>query len=64
MARHIAKKSLTPEAKLVLDEGRKFWKRYHSLQFGRTIRDEFNSTDQMLAGIKSADRLNSTSGMT
>lgn len=40
MAKHIAKMKFSPEAKAVLDEGRKVWKSYHAMQFGRTIRDE------------------------
>jgi len=41
MVKYLAKQELTPEAKAVLAEGRKLWKRYHAMQFGRTIRDEF-----------------------
>lgn len=41
MAKYLAKLKLTPEAKALLDEGRELWKRYHGMQFGRTIRDEF-----------------------
>jgi hypothetical protein len=47
MSKYVGKQKLTPEAKAVLDEGRKLWRSYHSMQFGRTIRDEYklNSTD-------------------
>ena len=41
MAKYLAKQKLTPEAKAVLDEGRKLWARFHTMQFGRTIRDDF-----------------------
>ena len=41
MVEYLAKKKQTAESKAVLDEGRKLWKRYHGMRFGRTIRDEF-----------------------
>lgn len=41
MSRHIAKHKLSPEAKAVLDEGRKLWKQYHATRFEKKIRDEF-----------------------
>lgn len=41
MSMYIAKLSLSSEAKLVLEEGRKIWKLYHSNKFDKRIRDEF-----------------------
>jgi len=40
MSKYIGKQKLSPEAKTVLNEGRKLWHRYHTMQFGRSIRDE------------------------
>ena len=40
MARHIAGMAFSPEAKAVLDEGRKLWAQYHRTDFARKIRDE------------------------
>jgi hypothetical protein len=41
MARYIADMTFSPEAKAVLDEGRKLWRRFHATQFPRKIRDEY-----------------------
>lgn len=41
MNTYIAKLKLSGEAKAVMNEGRKIWKRYHSTQFPKRIRDEF-----------------------
>lgn len=41
MSEYIAKLKLSSEAKLVLEEGRKIWKLYHSNKFDKRIRDEF-----------------------
>jgi hypothetical protein len=41
MARYIADMTFSPEAKAVLDEGRKLWTRFHATQFPRKIRDEY-----------------------
>jgi hypothetical protein len=41
MSTYLAKLKLSPEAKSVMAEGRKLWRKYNSMQFGRTIRDEF-----------------------
>lgn len=41
MARTMAGMSFSPEARAVLDEGRKLWQRYHAITFPRKIRDEF-----------------------
>ncbi|NJD25515.1 MAG: hypothetical protein FIB06_08925 [Betaproteobacteria bacterium] len=41
MSSHIAQLKLSPEAKAVLDEGRKLWRQYHATQFEKKIRDEF-----------------------
>ena len=41
MSAYIAKLKLSSEAKLVLEEGRKIWKLYHSNKFEKRIRDEF-----------------------
>jgi hypothetical protein len=40
MVRHLAGLSLSPEARAVLDEGRKLWALFHAVQFPRKIRDE------------------------
>jgi len=40
MARYIAPLTFSPEARTVLDEGRKLWRRFHATQFPRKIRDE------------------------
>ena len=40
MVRHIAGMTFSPEARAVLDEGRKLWRRYHATAFPRKIRDE------------------------
>jgi hypothetical protein len=41
MAKYIAELDFSPEAKAVLDEGRKLWTKYHRTTFARKIRDEF-----------------------
>ncbi|MEL7691618.1 hypothetical protein [Citromicrobium bathyomarinum] len=41
MARYISDLDLSPEAKAVMDEGRKLWARFHATPFPRKIRDEF-----------------------
>lgn len=42
MAKHLAKLTLTPEAKAVMAEGQKIWRAYYDTNgFGRTIREEF-----------------------
>lgn len=41
MSNYIAGLDLSPEAKAVLDEGRKLWKQFHGTQFEKKIRDEF-----------------------
>lgn len=40
MVRHMAGMAFSPEARAVLDEGRKLWARFHATQFLRRIRDE------------------------
>jgi hypothetical protein len=47
MATHIAKLKFSPEAKAVLDEGRKLWSQYHATRFPAKIREELklNRTD-------------------
>ncbi|MEQ1539938.1 MAG: hypothetical protein ABL928_13510 [Sphingorhabdus sp.] len=41
MVRHMANLDFSPEARAVLDEGRKLWQRFHATSFPRKIRDEF-----------------------
>lgn len=41
MVRYMRDLTFSPEAQAVLDEGRKLWTRFHSLQFPRKIRDEY-----------------------
>lgn len=41
MVRHMAGMAFSPEARAVLDEGRKLWTRFHTLSFPRKIRDEY-----------------------
>jgi len=41
MSGYIAKLKLSKEAKAVLDEGKKLWKKYHATSFEKKIRDEF-----------------------
>ena len=41
MSNYIAQLKLSPEAKGVLDEGRKLWKQFHATQFEKKIRNEF-----------------------
>ncbi len=41
MVRHMAGMVFSPEARTVLDEGRKLWARFHAIQFPRKIRDEY-----------------------
>jgi hypothetical protein len=40
MARYVAAMTFSPEARAVLDEGRKLWRRFHATRFPRKIRDE------------------------
>lgn len=40
MVRHMAGMAFSPEARAVLDEGRKLWRRFHGTSFPRKIRDE------------------------
>jgi hypothetical protein len=40
MARYVAGMTFSPEARAVLDEGRKLWRRFHATRFPRKIRDE------------------------
>ncbi|MGH6787514.1 MAG: hypothetical protein ACREBO_11835 [Novosphingobium sp.] len=41
MVRHMAGMAFSPEARGVLDEGRKLWTRFHATRFPRKIRDEY-----------------------
>jgi hypothetical protein len=41
MSQYICNLKLSAEAKAVVDEGRKLWRRYHCTSFERKIRDEF-----------------------
>jgi hypothetical protein len=41
MVRYMKGMAFSPEAKAVLDEGRKLWTRFHATQFPRKIRDEY-----------------------
>jgi hypothetical protein len=41
MVRHMAGMTFSPEARSVLDEGRKLWTRFHATSFPRKIRDEY-----------------------
>lgn len=41
MVRHMADMIFSPEAKAVLQEGRKLWTRFHATSFPRKIRDEY-----------------------
>ncbi|MCI1709983.1 MAG: hypothetical protein LKM32_13815 [Chiayiivirga sp.] len=41
MSQYLAKLKLSKEAKAVLDEGRKLWRKFHATQFEKRIRDEF-----------------------
>jgi hypothetical protein len=41
MVRYMAGMAFSPEAKAVLDEGRKLWTRFHATQFPHTIRNDF-----------------------
>lgn len=40
MVRHMKGMAFSAEAKVVLNEGRKLWQRFHAIQFPRKIRDE------------------------
>ena len=40
MARYIARMEFSPQARAVLDEGRKLWRRFHATRFPRKIRDD------------------------
>lgn len=61
MSKYLAKQKLTAEAKAVLKEARKLWRSYHSMQFGRTIRDEYklNTADAGWYQIRRALEANS-----
>jgi hypothetical protein len=41
MSRYLSRLKLSPEAKAVLNEGRKLWKQYHSTQFEKKLKLEF-----------------------
>ena len=41
MSDYLSGRKLTPEAKAVMDEGRKIWKTYHTTKLEKRIRDEF-----------------------
>ena len=41
MSTYIAKLKLSSEAKAVMDEGRQIWRKFHTTQFPKKIRDEF-----------------------
>jgi hypothetical protein len=41
MSSYLAKLKLSDEAKLVMSEGRKLWRKYHATSFEKKIRDEF-----------------------
>lgn len=41
MAQYIARLTLSPEARAVLDAGRHLWRQYHATRFEKKIRDEF-----------------------
>jgi hypothetical protein len=41
VVRYIGSRTFSVEAKAVLDEGRKLWRRYHSMAFPKKIREEF-----------------------
>lgn len=41
MSDHIATLKLTPQAKAVMDEGRRIWKTFHKTKLEKRIRDEF-----------------------
>lgn len=41
MVRYMAGMAFSPEARAVLDEGRKLWARFHATQFPNRIREEY-----------------------
>ncbi|MBS0555911.1 MAG: hypothetical protein JSR27_00700 [Proteobacteria bacterium] len=41
MSQYLSKLKPSPEAKAVLDEGRKLWRKFHATKFEKKIRDEF-----------------------
>lgn len=41
MSKHVSKLKLSPEAKGVLEAGRKLWRKYHAATFEKKVRDEF-----------------------
>ena len=41
MVRHMAGMTFSPEARAILDEGRKLWTRFNAISFPRKIRDEY-----------------------
>ena len=65
MSNYLAKLKLSPEAKAVLNEGRKLWKQYHATQFEKKIRDEFklNRPDVGWYQIRKALEANNDAGM-
>lgn len=66
MARYIADIDLSPEAKAVMDEGRKLWVRFHASQFPRKIRDDFklNRPDAGWYQVRRALEANSEAELT
>jgi hypothetical protein len=66
MATHIAKLKFSPEAKAVLDEGRKLWSQYHATRFPAKIRDELklNRTDAGWYQIRKALEANAGNEVT
>lgn len=65
MSNYLAQLKLSPEAKAVLNEGRKLWKQYHATQFEKKIRDEFklNRPDVGWYQIRKALEANNDAGM-
>lgn len=65
MSTYISNLKLTPEAKKVLDEGRKLWALYHRSSFGRSIREEYklNRSDAGWYQIRNALAANSKNEM-
>lgn len=41
MSQYVSELQLSPDAKAVLDEGRKLWRKFHATRFEKKIRDEF-----------------------
>lgn len=63
MSKYISKLKLSPEAKAVLNEGRKLWKKFHATQFERKLRKELklNRADVGWYQIRNALEANSDS---